>query len=226
VRFTRVTLEAPVARLAQVASFYEDELALPLAAPLAFQVGETELAFRPTHGEPFYHFALLVPGGRFAAALEWAGEHATLLPHPDSGKAVFDFDFWDAQACYFHDPAGSIVELIAHRAIAPSERTGRFGPAELVGISEVGLVGDPPAVAAALDDGLGLEVWSGTVHGPGSLAFVGEQARTFILAPAGRGWLPTGRPAEPHPLEAVIGHHVDGELELDGGRYRVISRAR
>jgi catechol 2,3-dioxygenase-like lactoylglutathione lyase family enzyme len=222
-RFLRLTLEAPVARLAEVAQFYEGDLALPLAGRLAFQIGETDLELRPSRGEPFYHFALLVPGDRFAAALEWANARTTLLPDPN---AVFDFDFWDAQACYFLDPAGNIVELIAHRSIAPSGRTGPFGPAELVGVSEVGLVGDPPALAATLRERLGLDVWSGTVDEPGQLAFVGEQARTFILAPSGRGWLPTGRPSEPHAVEAVIEGRVDAEVSVDGSPHRVISRAR
>jgi len=31
------------------------------------------------------------------------------------GSGVFDFENWDARAVYFLDPAGSIVELIAHR---------------------------------------------------------------------------------------------------------------
>jgi catechol 2,3-dioxygenase-like lactoylglutathione lyase family enzyme len=221
-KFLRVTLEAPLARLGEVAAFYEEGLGLPLADRLAFRVGESELALSPGRGEPFYHFALLVPGDRFDAALEWAKTRVALLPDPDT---VFDFDFWDAQACYFHDPAGSIVELIAHRGIAASGRTGAFAPTELVGISEVGLVGDPPALADAFREGIGLDVWSGSVDEPGALAFVGEQARTFILAPTGRGWLPTGRAAEPHAVEAVIEGPVDGELDV-GEPYRVISRAR
>lgn len=222
-KFLRLTLEAPVGHLAEIAQFYEDDLALPLAGRLAFQVGETELELRPSRGAPFYHVALLVPGDRFAAALEWAQARTTLLADPD---AVFDFDFWDAQACYFHDPAGNIVELIAHRSIARSRRSGAFSAAELVGVSEVGLVGDPPALAAALSEALGLELWSGSVDGPGALAFVGEQGRTFILAPTGRGWLPTGRPSEPHAVEAVIEGAVDGEVSLAGSTHRVISRAR
>jgi hypothetical protein len=224
-KFLRVTLEAPAARFGETAAFYEDGLELPLAGRLTFQAGETELAFRPAAGEPFYHFALLVPGDRFAAALEWAAARAPLLPRAGSDDPVFDFDFWDAQACYFNDPAGNIVELIAHRAIAPSGRTGAFAPAELVGVSEVGLVGDPPGLAAALREGIGLDVWSGTVDEPAALAFVGGQARTFILAPPGRGWLPTGRAAEPHAVEAVIEGPVNGEVDV-GEPYRVISRAR
>ena len=214
-----MTLDAPSARLPELVDFYAGGLGLPSAGAGAFRVGETELEFRPTVGEPFYHFALLVPGDRFAPALEWAEARTTILP-----GGVFDFDFWDAQACYFHDPAGNIVELIAHCSIAPSGKAGAFGPEEVVGLSELGLVGDPQALVAAFRE-LGLEVWSGTVDEPGALAFVGEQARTFILAPPGRGWLPTGRASEPYAVEAVIEAPVAGDVSLDG--YRVTaSRAR
>ena len=51
-----------------------------------------------------------------------------------------------------------------------------------------------------------------------------EKARTLILAPPGRGWMPTGRPAERHPVEAEILGAADGEVELEGGLYRIACR--
>ena len=116
---------------------------------------------------------------------------------------MFDFDNWDATAVYFHDPAGNIVELIAHRGLEENGRTGAFAGGELAGFSELGLVGDPPTLLRELES-LGLSLWDGEVEGANRLAFVGERGRTFILAEPGRGWLPTGRPAEPHPVEAQI----------------------
>ena len=107
---------------------------------------------------------------------------------------MFDFTNWDAKAVYFHDPAGNIVELIAHRGVGEAGATGAFAPSELLGVSEIGLVCDPPSLAAALERELGLEVWDGTVEGEGRLAFVGAKARTLILCRAGRPWLPTGGP--------------------------------
>ena len=64
-------------------------------------------------------------------------------------------------------------------------------------------VGERPALLGRLES-IGLGLLRGTVDEPGRLAFVGERGRTFILAPPGRGWVPTGRPAEPHPVEAVL----------------------
>jgi catechol 2,3-dioxygenase-like lactoylglutathione lyase family enzyme len=214
VRFVHVTLAAPAG--ARLDDFYGAVLGLGSA------VGETTIEFVPGDGEPFHHYALLVPGDRFDAALAWAAERVELLPGAD-GSVVFDFSNWDALACYFHDPAGNIVELIAHRGVGGKGATGSFDAGELLGVSELGLVGDPAVMAAALAT-LGLGVWSGSVDTPGSLAFVGERSRTLILAPPGRGWLPTGRAAEQHRVAATVAGTAEGEVQLEGSLYRIQSR--
>jgi catechol 2,3-dioxygenase-like lactoylglutathione lyase family enzyme len=223
VHFVRVSLRAPAERLAPLADFYGAKLGLAWtssAAGASFQLEETTLEFVAGRGAAFYHFALLVPGDRFDAALAWAQSRVTLLPDPESGKPVFDFDFWDANACYFRDPAENIVELIAHRGIEETGARGAFRAEELVGLSELGLVGDQASMAASLAR-VELQVWDGTIDPPGGLAFVGERARTLILAPPGRGWLPTGRPAEVHDLEACVSGPPEGTTVLEGSRYRI-----
>ena len=194
-RFAEVTLEAPL----DLRDFY-GELGLPLDGD-SIVLGETRLRFRVEDGGAFYHFALLVPGDRFDAALAWAQERVELL------GGVFDFENWDALAVYFHDPAGNIVELIAHHGLEENAREGAFAAGELVGLSELGVVGDQPLRLEELE-AIGLRLWDGSIDEPGGLGFVGERGRTFILAPTGRGWLPTGRAAEPHPVEANV--RLDG----------------
>ena len=205
-RFAEVTLSAPV----DLRDFYGGGLGLPLDAE-TIVIGETRLRFRVEDGGAFYHFALLVPGDRFEPALAWARDRVELLGSLLDFE-VFDFEAWDARAVYFHDPAGNIVELIAHHRLGENGDSGDFAADELVGFSELGIVGDPPLLLRELET-VGLELWDGTIDEPGDLAFVGEKGRTLILAPPGRGWLPTGRPAEPHPVELV--------LELDGDRVRL-----
>jgi hypothetical protein len=80
------------------------------------------------------------------------------------------------------------------------------------------VVDDPAAAVAALERELGLELWSGDAA---QLAFVGAKAHTLILAPPARGWMPTGRPAERHPVEAELSGPADGDVELEGGLYRL-----
>jgi hypothetical protein len=201
-RFDRVRLNAPTGSLPALDEFYMGRLGLEQESGL--RIGETELVFGAGSGEPFYHFALLVPGNRFEAALDWIGDRVELLPDRETGGVVFDFGNWDALASYFHDPVGNIVELIAHRTIEESATGGPFTAAELVGFSELGLVGDRADLASALRRDLELEQWDGDLLEEGRLAFVGEKARTFILSGEGRGWLPTGRPAEPHPCEILL----------------------
>jgi len=196
-RFADVTLAGPT----EVTAFYHDVLRLPVDGD-AIVIGETRLHFRDTDRGAFYHVALLIPGDRFDAAHEWTRGRVELLGD------VFESDDWHSRAVYFHDPAGNILELIAHRGLAENGRSGDFIAEELVGFSELGIVGDPPELLRRLE-AVGLQLWDGTVAEPGRLAFVGEPGRTVILAPVGRGWMPTGRPAEPHPVELV--------LELDGG---------
>jgi hypothetical protein len=221
VAFRRVRLAAPSALLPEIADFYGRLLGRPAEQPepslVAVRVGETVIGLEEAAGSPFYHFALLVPGDRFAAAFEWAAARVDLLPDSETGEPVFDFTNWNAEAVYFHDPAGSIVELVAHRGLGETGATGAFAPAELLGVSEVGLVCDPPSLAGSLGRDLGLEVWDGTVAGEGRLAFVGEKGRTLILCRAGRPWLPTGRPAEAHPVEVVLAGAVAGSVPLDAG---------
>jgi hypothetical protein len=217
-RFVRVLLHAPAASLPGLDDFYAGLLGFEQESGL--RVGETQLEFTGGSGEPFYHFALLVPGNRFQAAVDWIGERVALLPDQETGEMIFDFDNWDALACYFHDPAGNVVELIAHRGVEESSVDGPFTAAQLVGFSELGLVGGKAELAASLGDELGLEQWDGDLTEPERLAFVGQKARTFILSPEGRGWLPTGRPAEAHPCKVVLSETLSGEARLGGYRIR------
>jgi catechol 2,3-dioxygenase-like lactoylglutathione lyase family enzyme len=208
-----VRLQAPTALVGALRSFYVHRIGFePVTSegqgdPVRARIGRTTLEFSraPTDTFPFYHFALLIPGDRFEAAHAWLRSLVELLPDPDSGDTVFDFDNWGALACYFIDPAGNIVEAIAHTGMAENGAVGAFSPNEFVGFSELGLVvRDKSEAATLLAKEADLHVWDGELEQPERLAFVGEPARTLILSPPGRPWLPTNRYAEPFPLQVVV----------------------
>jgi catechol 2,3-dioxygenase-like lactoylglutathione lyase family enzyme len=232
IRITALRLAAAAGDMDALHRFYAGCLGFAVDARdsdrLSLASGDARIEFAAAADgrRPFYHVALLVPGDRYAAARAWLERCAELLSRPGQSSTTFRFDAWDADACYFHDPAGNIVELIAHHGIGEGRAgAGGFQAGELLGISEAGLVvADPPAAAATLA-AAGLDLWSGTTEGDDALAFVGRQAHTLILCPPGRPWLPTQQPAECHPAtasltvvrdETVTVEVVDGVLAIAG----------
>ncbi|MGI8713132.1 MAG: VOC family protein [Solirubrobacteraceae bacterium] len=209
---TAAEFAVPARGLEAIERFYVERLGLAFRARkrerLQLVAGPATLGFVEDSDEsaqPFHHFALLVPGNRFEAARAWLAEATTLLSRPGEDATTFEFESWDARACYGHDPSANIVELIAHRGVEESDCTGPFSARELRGLSEVGLVGTGLAEFVHALRPAGLELWSGEVgDGAGSLGFVGRQAHTLILCSQGRPWLPTGRPAESHPVTVTV----------------------
>lgn len=228
-RLAEAVLAAPADRLGELERFYGDALGLPCGRDgdgLSVPLGDDRLRLVAGPGAPFHHVAFLVARRRFDAAHAWLGERTTLLPRAGTGDTVFEFGFWNARACYCHDPAGNILELIGHEEADAAAVDGPFGAVDLQGISEVGLVTpDPFGAAEALERELGLTVWSGAVTRDGpSFGFVGRKAHTLILTPPGRGWLPTGRPSEVHPVEVTISGAGPGEARLPGTPHMVRAR--
>jgi hypothetical protein len=220
VEIVDLSFETPQETTTALREFYLDRLGFDEVRAsdshvFSFEAGAAIARFSGAReSAAFYHFALLAPGNRFDAAYEWLGARSLLLPNPESGGTVFDFGSWDALACYCLDPAGNILEVIAHRGIAESSRDGAFEAAEMAGFSEVGLVVGDKAQALSELERLGLRAWDGEIRDPARLVFIGQRARTLILSPPGRGWLPTGRPAEMHPVRIVLKGPRAGHVDL------------
>jgi hypothetical protein len=221
-RFARVALQSPNDKVVDLTAFYAAELAAKTDNERdELRIGETQLVFEGVAGNPFYHFAFLVPGNRFDAALQWSQTHFDLLPDSENGELVFDFESWSARAFYFRDPADNIVELIAHSGVGESGESGAFDPSELLGLSEIGLIGNSTEIAQGLAE-IELGLWDGALS-PGRLAFFGERTKTLIVAEPGRGWLPTGRPAEAYPVDLLITGKKAAEVTF--GNHRIRCRA-
>lgn len=125
--------------LAQQA-FYTETLAFPLIearkTSFSVQIGKTRLRFKGTGRAEPTHFAINIPSYSTAAALSWLKQRVQILPF--AGKEIVDFSNWNAEAIYFHDPGGNIVEFIARRNLAiPTPST--FASSQCTCISEVGV---------------------------------------------------------------------------------------
>lgn len=198
------------------ARFYSERLGLPVDG-VEVRFRRTTVAFVPGEGDPRYHFALNVPGGRTADALGWLEERVDVLPF-ESGERVVHFDWIGADSLYFHDAAGNVVELMVREDIE-DDRPGAFSPEHLLEVTEIGIASqDVPATVASLCEALGAGIYWGNGE---SLTAVGDARGAVLVSPAGRGWIPTGLPAVPHPTTIVADGERSGRTEVPGGPYVV-----
>lgn len=205
--------------------FYAGTLGQPLAVDgdaLSGTVGSTTLTFSPAGAgaAPVYHLAFTVPRNKLALAKSWIAERTPLLTDPD-GRDEFRFDTWEATSIYFADPAGTILELIAWEALA-NDATGPFGPADLLAVSEVGLVvDDVPATVAELRE-MGFspyqDEWSP------DFAPVGDPVGRLIVVPPGRPWFPVGWAAASAPLALTLRGDEDARWSPRGTRAEITTR--
>jgi len=200
----RLQLVAP--DLAALRAFYADSFGLPAertADHLHIQVGATRLTFAqaPAGWTGRYHYAINIPENQFAAAKRWLASRVPLLTDT-SGRDSFFSTNWNADQCYYLDPAGHIGELIG-RHTADSASAAPFGPASFLNVSEIGVaVPDVPTAVADLTARLDVAPYGDTSD---TFAAIGDEHGLFIVVREGRIWFPdTGVPALPLPFTAAV----------------------
>lgn len=214
-------LRLSTAALAAQRAFYADTLGLPLLAETAdsftLDVGLTRLVVEATpEGKPCYHFAFNIPENLLDKAADWLAPRAT--PFAPDGRERVHFANWDADAIYFHDPAGNIVELIARHTL-PNGAPAPFGAGDFLSISEIGLpTDDVPALVAALTGDLGVPPYR---EGDDMFAPLGDEQGLFIVVSTERPWFLTKQCAAIHPLAVTLRGDESRRLELPGLPYAI-----
>lgn len=188
---------------------------------LTIQAGSSRLVFyRATAGqEGAYHFAFNIRENAFAEAKEWVSRRASLIKN-SAGDDQFHFGSWNADALYFYDPAGNILEFIARHDLAPGPVEGAFDARGVLSVSEIGLsTEDVAATVTGLETGLGVEVYDGA--GSDTFTAVGDIQGLLIVVKAGRVWFPdTGISARPLPVDCLI-QVGETRYKLSGPPYSV-----
>ena len=197
-------VKARTPHLARAREFYAGVLGFPVTQEsdegFTVGIGASRLTFRAGEVSGVYHLAFNVPENRFPEAESWARARFPLLTGPE-GRERFRFESWDADALYFTDPDGNILELISRHTL-PGSRRDDF---TILSLSEVALVTDDvPTLAASL----GLPCYK---SGDENFQAVGDEEGLLILVRAGRLWFPDqALPAAVVPLVVT--------LEEDAGR--------
>jgi catechol-2,3-dioxygenase len=200
-------------KLEELHHFYGDTLGMrvsdinPLEEAFTLQAGITRMIFKQWDAasetvvkgiEPFYHFAWMIPRNQFQEAKQWAASRVTLCTDGERDETYSNN--WDSHSLYFEDPAGNIVELIAHHR-EHNEQERAFSVEDILQVCEIGLVSEDVAATVQELEKAGLVRW-----GEGSDPFspVGDRNGLFIVVRKERVWFFSDQKAQIFPFEATI----------------------
>ncbi len=219
-----LALELAAKELHPLADFYARMLELPVTlrrGRLEVTAGWTNMVFiEEADFEGAYHFAFNIPENQITLAKEWLAQRTPLLKD-DRGNDHFHHSGWNADAIYFKDPAGNILELIARHDLKNAVEGG-FDSSCIVCVSEIGLPAqDVTGLARELCALLGLSVFRQAPHA--DFTPVGDNDGLFILPRENRIWYPnTGVPARLLPV-TVRGDADGRRWQVRGVPYEIIA---
>lgn len=222
-KFTEVKLNTH--RFEAMKGFYSSLLGLNILqdqpSKLSIQAGETNLVFHEAlqAEDPFYHFAFTIPTNKLAEAKQWLSRRGIQLFSKD-GKDEFPFENWNADAVYFYDPDGNLVEFIAHHTL-DNAAEDPFGPNEILRISEIGLsVDNVPEVTRKLNETFQINPWRG---GGEQFAPVGDVEGLLIVVDKNRPWFPDGRLPAQWETSVSFKGWASAKISIQNGLYEIRS---
>lgn len=206
--FKKVTLYTN--QLSEMKGFYEYQLGFRIVeeddSSFTLAIGDSQLVFKASERAAVYHFAFNIPGNQYTLAKGWASSRVS-LNRQDGMDEIYYANF-NADAFYFQDPAGNIVEFIARRHI---DRMGNFTVDSLLNISEVSIT--TPHVKEVGDriEAMDIPVRGNKGIEPTALNFLGQDDAFILLVAPKRTWYFSKQKSEVHPLsiELTDGRQID-----------------
>lgn len=220
-RLRRIHLKAPDLELQ--AAFYRDVLRLPVDATderVVVTAGFSEIEFTQAASgvTPFYHFAFMIPENQLAKGMAWLEPRCPIANIKSSKRKTIQFRNWDAEAFYFFDPAGNILEFIAHHPLE-NGTDEPFSEEQILQVCEIGLVvPDVTQTVELVGSSLGIHPY---ISSSGNFAPIGDVQGLLIVVPQDRVWLPTTDVRADVFETDVEAEGLKGDLIWDGLPYRV-----
>ncbi|ERN53643.1 VOC family protein [Alkalihalophilus marmarensis] len=201
-KFTNLTLMTN--NLGELKQFYSEVLELPLLnedrTSFVIQIGTSAVTFKQADPKenPVYHFAVNIPSNTFQEAKSWLKSKVE-LNYENGADEVF-FESWNAQALYFEDPSGNIVEFIARHDLE-NEVDHPFSIEDFLYVSEIGIVVDEVVPFVRKLNEIGIPNWKEDSE---ALTPTGDEHGLFIIVKEGRRWFFTDKEAHFFPLEVSV----------------------
>ncbi|WP_210468494.1 glyoxalase [Sporosarcina sp. 6E9] len=184
-------------------SFYQNILEMHLIEDgierFTLQIGSSTLTFKASHLPASYHFAFNIPGTHMAEAKKWLQARVE-LNHEDGNDEIY-YKRFDADAVYFDDPAGNVVEFIGRRS---KVGVGHFTSNSLMNISEMSITTSFVSDVAMKLKEAGVTSRNNVPIEPDSLNFLGEDDTLIILVPPKRRWYFSDKFSEVYPLKIEL----------------------
>jgi catechol 2,3-dioxygenase-like lactoylglutathione lyase family enzyme len=200
--------------------FYTQNLGFSISEESAnsfqIQLGTSSLEFTNENvvGEPYYHFAFNIPSNQFQEAKEWLKEKTPLIL--EDGEDEANFSNLPAHACYFEDPAGNIVELIARYNVNPNSKSP-FSVNSILNISEIGLiVNDAPMVGEKFKE-INIFERDNDPIANSNLSFMQENNNGvfILLTSVGRRWLFSEKKSEIFPMKILLDNQLVVGVDIE-----------
>lgn len=188
-------------------AFYQDILELSMIEKskesVSFQAGNSVLKFTENPKfDSIYHFAFNIPENQLEEAIAWCQNKVSLI-HIEDQNVIANFENWNANAVYFYDNNGNLLEFIARHDLQNSQ-TAKFSSKSILNISEIGIVTENPLeLGNQLKQEHGLEFFNKNANSD-IFAAVGDDEGLLILVTPNRNWYPTQTPSESNATKISI----------------------
>ncbi|MCP1996502.1 VOC family protein [Flavobacterium sp. HSC-61S13] len=198
--------------------FYSDILQFNLTyksdLELHYKIGHSLLKFvETTKPIAVYHYAFNIPASLLDNALIWSTKHLKLIKNPKD-EWVTTFENWNAQAIYFLDNNGNLLEFIARHDRKESIIADSFDPSKIEGISEIGIVtAQPMELAENWIEQYGLSYFEKSPPTTDFLAIGDDEGLLIVVSPQ-RNWFPTAIPARETLTQIEISLADTGSIHL------------
>lgn len=200
-------IEIQTNNIQKTIAFYQDILELEIiennTQSVSIQAGNSILKFveNPKFNS-IYHFAFNIPENKLDEAIEWCKNKVDLILIKDQ-NVITNFENWNANAVYFYDNNGNLLEFIARHDLNNAQ-SQKFSSKAILNISEIGIVNENPLeLGKELIAKHNLEFFSKNDNSE-IFAAVGDDEGLLVMVKPNRNWYPTQTPSESNKTEVRI----------------------